>query len=378
MKLSGRHVHGLVVFLALVTSVTARAWLWPLEWLAYYGVAASPYRLTADFEPTRLVLAHESFYASHLRNVPLPGVTVLVYESGERGNERRVTLHLESIASPVEGNRVFRVVEPIPGATRFARDITPFTVVDRGKRRHLVSYLPWWNESDSWWGRRRSPVEHIARLVMENQTTLFGQKVYASHRHVDLKIEGGNLVTNGGGVCLTSYQTWLKNSNRATDTRVLFAKMRAGLGCETVVFVDVMASPSHADMIAIFEDGGKLVMDERTRVDLEAIREQWPVALEPEFWPVPSVTTRAEIAEAAAAEGLGVGPGKRRMPFFTSVQLALINQNLLAPSWAKPTLESAACAERLSQGGRHVHYLDVKELVESDLGGIHCSLGQLH
>lgn len=80
--------------------------------------------------------------------------------------------------------------------------------------------------------------------------------------HVPLTLEGGNLLGNGRGLCLTTTKTLLKNRERGLDDDEILRLLDQYFGAEQTVVLEPLQreSTGHVDMFAVFVDADTVLV----------------------------------------------------------------------------------------------------------------------
>lgn len=340
--------------------------------------------VSADFAPTELLIFNEAIYEKHFKKYTF-NVPVLIYSHTGDDLVSRESSSVEPVADA--RNRVFRVKGFIKEGTMWARDVTPFTITNEKGEKGLVTYYPWISDSRStfdWLGETRAfgagewlqrqrtrfakwhgdkalyAPRTLAEIIIENQNTLFGRKVYSFVRHLPLNIEGGNLLTNGAGSCFVSADVFTANFlYRRNEIKKL---LQTRLGCETL---HVVMPPGY-----------------RAR-DVDSMHADWALAM--------LSPRHLLVTDGAAEEANHVAPGFD----FTilsraaarGVQILQVNGQIFLPDLGADnnrTLQSSIvnvgrdCPYAVTDAPLKFFFEDVSEEVREKGAGIHCMSGQLH
>lgn len=206
--------------------------------------AKRPFVFPADFEPqSAVLLACNELVPYHPRafadvvtaaraEVPLIG---LVSNARERRAARRL---LQAAHLPPAS---VRFVE-LPANTMWVRDYGPVFVRSNDGSALVIDavYPP----------RRQKRDRSIDDAVPRRLAALLGLPVVAA----PLKLEGGNLLSNGDGLCVTSTAVLARNAVRGFDASSIRRLLADCLGCKSVLFLEPLRDEptEHVDMFVCF------------------------------------------------------------------------------------------------------------------------------
>lgn len=130
------------------------------------------------------------------------------------------------------------VFAAVPHDTMWARDYGPIFVRKPSGGRAVI---------DADYGLRgRQQDDRVSQRIASH----FGVPIF----HLPLRTEGGNLLSNGGGVCLTTYQLVDENFQRNHDEASIAALFNDYFGFHETVFLEPLVNEptGHVDMFATF------------------------------------------------------------------------------------------------------------------------------
>ena len=198
--------------------------------------------------------------------------------------------------------------------------------------------------------------------------TLLGRKLDVQVYRPDLASEGGNFMTNGAGLCVST--SWLLEENQHLDSQSLAELQRRYFGCQQTIILDRMygEGTGHVDMYAKFTASDTVLVGSYDR----------------DYDP-----TNATILDRAAArlgavrlaDGRPLRVVRIPMPshgpevYRSYTNSLLVNGTVVMPTYASDRhLEAAAIAayrEALPEGWR-VTTVDSTEIIEWG-GAVHCT-----
>lgn len=136
----------------------------------------------------------------------------------------------------------------LPSVSMWARDWSPISGFDEeGKRRFLAFEL-----------RHLRTSAHSG--ILPELSRRFGSPIL----NVPLTHEGGNILSNGDGVCLTSTTIFLKNTERAYDTRRIAEILGEFFGIGQWAYLDSLSGEptGHVDLFCVFLSKDLVVVGE--------------------------------------------------------------------------------------------------------------------
>lgn len=176
-----------------------------------------------------------------------------------------------------------------------------------------------------------------------------------------IEVEGGNLLSNGRGTCITSVA--LFDQNPKLSEQQLRAKLAESLGCQQLLILPALdGEPTgHVDMYASFT-GPRDVLVGRYRSEDDSVN--------------------AEILDRAAAQLARAGFRVRRLPmppdddqvFRTYVNATPVNDAVLVPVYVETDKGEAEAlrAWAAAYPGREIIPIASSELIELE-GAVHCA-----
>ncbi len=167
-------------------------------------------------------------------------VALVVIVDGLRDREGVRNL-LDRHGLPLDGLRFLDV----PHDTMWVRDFGPFLVERAGAGPGLVDMF--YGEGD--------------RRLDDEVPCGLGEAFGLPVQPVPLELDGGNLLTNGEGLCVTTTRV-LERNRDAADERHVRRLLQRHCGCEEVVFLEPLAGEEtgHVDMFATFTSPSTLVL----------------------------------------------------------------------------------------------------------------------
>jgi agmatine deiminase len=205
-------------------------------------------RMPAEFEPQDAILIGCSTLMRDAPQVFLNIVQALYRRIPLIGlveNEGRETLGRMLLATaglPADAIQLARV----PASSMWVRDYGPTTVIDDQGGRHFLDF-----------DRRhlRPPNVHSAT---EQLASLLG----IPRVPIDLSLAGGNLLSNGEGVCVTSATVILQNSQGHRTVEQIGTELCAHLGARRWAYVSPLPGErtGHVDLICTFVSRDTLVV----------------------------------------------------------------------------------------------------------------------
>jgi agmatine/peptidylarginine deiminase len=256
-------------------------------------------------------------------------------------------------------------------------------LASRGLPPDAVHYLE--VPHDTMWVRDYGPL--FVRRTTDGQTILIdaayerfarpnddaAPQVLASQFHLTsvrapLSLEGGNLISNGRGICLTTTTLLERNRERGFQEDHVRNLLREYFGAEESVFLEPLEGEptGHVDMFAVFTDPGTVVVG-------------W---YDPAVDPVNAALLDRNAARLAQVRGphgpLRVVriamPPRHGEHWWTYTNVVFVNGVLLTPSYGAADPRGARAAaelyERLLPGWR-VAAIDVSGLITNG-GALHC------
>lgn len=311
-------------------------------------------RAMAEFEPVDAVhlafdAATESFAGELLRAIlPAAPVVVTLTDNQSRGRFD------ELLRSSGLGSRDVRVLG-LQHDNLWTRDFGPLSVeLPDGRPAFLDFSYP------------------QTRVLDDGMPSALAEALEAPVFRVPLRLEGGVLMTNGRGLCVTTTTLAVQNSELAFDE--LARHMNRVLGCSQLVFLESPGDEAtgHVDMFAKFTGPDTVLVG----------------AFDPELSPVEA----ARMERNARLLGdLRVGLGRRlrvvRVPmpppegtvFRSYTNSLLVNGTAVVPSYGRGANEEAAVIEAYECAlppGWRVVTVDASRVIE--LGGaVHCAALEL-
>jgi agmatine/peptidylarginine deiminase len=106
--------------------------------------------------------------------------------------------------------------------------------------------------------------ERFARPKDDNAPAVLASQLHLAAVRAPVSLEGGNLISNGRGVCLTTTTLLTRNQERGCDEERLRNLLRLFFGAEETVFLEPLSGEptGHVDMFAVFTDPGTVVVGE--------------------------------------------------------------------------------------------------------------------
>jgi agmatine/peptidylarginine deiminase len=106
--------------------------------------------------------------------------------------------------------------------------------------------------------------ERFARPKDDNAPAELASQFNLAAVRAPVSLEGGNLISNGRGVCLTTTTLLARNQERGCDEDGLRNLLRQYFGAEETVFLEPLSGEptGHVDMFAVFTDPGTVVVGE--------------------------------------------------------------------------------------------------------------------
>ncbi len=142
----------------------------------------------------------------------------------------------------------------LPLDDSWLRDCGPIYVYDSGRRVAMHFGFNAWGQKFTPWDRDAA----VAGLIAER----LGDEV----RRVEMVLEGGSILADGGGTLLTTEQCLLNpNRNPSLSREQIEATLRSGLGVEHVVWlgsglIEDRDTDGHVDLIAAFVAPGQVLL----------------------------------------------------------------------------------------------------------------------
>lgn len=200
--------------------------------------AASLYRVPGEFEPQQLLVLScgelTPVHAHTLAEIAVAArryvhVVILVSREEQRGalirslSQRTATLENISLVG-------------LPHDTRWIRDFGP-TVLRHGSRSMIVD----WAYKDD------RPNDDLVPLQMAAMS-------HTSCETVPLVLDGGNLLSNGQGLCVTTTTMFDFNTGPDVDEETVYRQVKAHLGARQLVVLEPLVGEStgHVDMFLTF------------------------------------------------------------------------------------------------------------------------------
>lgn len=231
---------------------------------------------------------------------------------------------------------------PVDYTSIWMRDFGPLAV-RVGGRTDVVEFEYFGERNDD-----RLPAEVAQRLWSTSATEL------------PIEFEGGNLLSNGAGICLTSDQLYAHN--RGVSKRKLRSMFRRSFGCTELVVLPSLAGEGtgHVDMFATFVSAKRVLLG---RYDREEDSEN---ALR--------LDRAAAMLKRAGLEVIRVPMAANEDGVYrTYTNIAVVNNVVLVPVYPVSREHEAEALEIIGRAFPHrrVVAIDATEAIE--LGGaIHC------
>lgn len=187
--------------------------------------------------------------------------------------------------------------------------------------------------------------------------------------YVPISLEGGNLLSNGVGLCLTTNKVLEQNRKRGHSRRAVTKAIRQQVGAVQLIYLEpLQGEPTqHIDMFATFVSADTLVLgayDPRDDAVNAAILDRNADRLR-------NVTTAAGKLEVHRI----MMPRQHDGCWLSYTNVAFANRTLLVPSYGPQHLESEAAAVQLYQKllpDWQVTTIDSRALIEKQ-GALHCA-----
>jgi agmatine deiminase len=304
--------------------------------------SATGYRLPGEFEPVTDVLlvwldAHAVFLADVIAEVREHArVTVLVPpESDRQGIER------ELAAVAVAPSEVAMFDTPVESI--WVRDFGPKAVVRRDGATHLVDLGYRDHDAD----------DYIPAALAKG---MWRRRVVS----VPLKLDGGNLLSDGQGICLTTTAGVMASD---ADPATFRSRLRTYLGCtRTIVLPELEDEPTgHVDMmVTITGPGEAIVSDADDGAPPEVVEElNWVAML---------------LEDQGFAVRRVVMPHSSDGVFRSYTNAVAVNGVVLVPAYPEFPDHDAAALEIFAEAypDRDIVAIDVSDIIEFD-GAIHCA-----
>jgi agmatine/peptidylarginine deiminase len=300
------------------------------------------YRLPGEFEPVTDVLlvwhdAHAVFLADVIAEVrDQARVTILAPPDSDRGD-----IEQELVAAAVDPSHVEVFETPVDSI--WIRDFGPKTVLRRQGPARLLDLGYRERETDD-----RLPVA-LARSLWQRSIV-----------RVPLTLDGGNLMSDGQGTCLTTTAGVMESNVEPNTFR---ERLRKYLGCtETIVLPELEDEPTgHVDMMVT-------ITGPRQAIVAEADVGAPPEIVEELDW------------TAILLEDEGFVVRRVRMPdpsdgvFRSYTNAVAVNGVVLVPAYPEFPEHDAEALEVFAEAypGREIVAIDSSGLIELD-GAIHCA-----
>ena len=206
------------------------------------------FRMPGEFEPQDAIIIGCSTLVQDAPQVFLNVVRALwqrVRLIGLVDSENRETLGRMLLSSAGLSQDAVRFVR-VPASSMWVRDFGPTTVIDDRGGRSFLDF-----------DRR-----HLRRADVRTATEHLASILGVPHVPVDLSLAGGNLLSNGEGVCLTSSTVILQNSERGRDVEQTGTELCRCLGAERWAYVSPLPGErtGHIDLICAFVSPDTLVV----------------------------------------------------------------------------------------------------------------------
>ena len=237
----------------------------------------------------------------------------------------------------------------------WVRDFAPLVVKSNDPDCVAIDYNYTVNENDN----------ALARILANK----FSLPVSAA----PLNLHGGNLITNGAGLCLTTNQLLKWNEDRGLDQAALRKIARKHLGCEKLIFLERLAGEQtgHVDMFATFVSTKTVVVGQYDR-KVDAVNAE---ILDDCANQLEKVVTRNGKLNVVRIPM----PERTREWWYTYTNVVYANGKLLVPTYsdANPTQQQNALAiyQQLLPGWKIVP-IDCTDLIVGN-GVLHCATANI-
>jgi agmatine/peptidylarginine deiminase len=224
-----------------------------ISWQTAWSVEPPQRRMPAEFEPQEAILIGWTEEDPIIRHVLIeivqnvsPHVPVMILVDDET---ERAAADLALQSSGVRKRSIHLV--QIPGDTIWLRDFGPLTVYRSDRQAELLNH-EYADGKRPWDDRAPASLARMLRMPLRN---------------VPLMLEGGNLLSNGQGLILTSSKFLEQNTGRGLGPGQLIDRLQNELGArQTIVLEPLDGEPTgHVDMFAAFLDANTVVLGQYDR-----------------------------------------------------------------------------------------------------------------